>query len=334
MNFWKDLFTPILLSFLSAVIFWIFFSQIPEKKRKRNIRCVLNENIYKICDSLFHILEIPFCPNNYTVSNVQHKLFSGFITEEDFSIALQNKCLNETYKLDEFANSYVCIGNVLEKRIMELDEKIEKLFSFSYYLTEEEIKLLENIRNQLKRYDYTGNAETIVENDRFIPSIPNVAYMANNFFTVYGFFLKLLKLVTKGEYTANDLRFRNILILYTQGKYKKVINFIKKYKKFSDEILYNMYTMLAYYHINNKEKFLKYAELVLQNKPNIISYRNYIIEVYNDTKFKELLLLRYSQAEIDIFLKTYEDEQNYYNKIWENNKLLKKVYENKMNKNA
>lgn len=330
-NFINDFLTPILLSIIAAFIFWIFFNLLPEHFRKKNVRRTIEANIYNILTQLFSIIEIPFRPNSYSVSNVQHKIYAGQITEEDFSIALQNKCLNETYLIDENADKFICIGKKLEESIKKLDEKIEKLFSFSYYLTPEEISILEVIRSKLSIYEYNDNAKSVIGKIPLYPVVPNMAYMAHNFFEVYQLYLKLLNLVYENDYECREMCLTFIIMHYNKGEYKKVMKYIKQKKeKFQENIFVDIYTMLCSYKLKNCKKFLKVAEDLLRNKINLVSSRTSIMQVYNCDKFQNLLKKYYSPQEISQFVRAYEDEENRYSSIMEINKQLRLYYEKKI----
>ncbi len=326
--FINDLFTPILLSFISAVIFWMFFNFFPEKCRKRNVRRVLNENIYDICLKIFHIIEIPFCPNEHSPSNMQYKLYAGLVSEDDYFVALQNKCLNKSYLIDENSECYVCIGKCLKRLITELDVKIEKLFNFSYYLSSQEIILLENIRKLLAKYDYDDNAVTVIGTKNLYPIVPNMAYMADNFFTIYTMFLHLLDEILKLKHLTRNSYFTKMFILFGKQKYRQAICFINKDKRFLDKTSKKVYIMLALYKLNRK-RFLSYAEEVLKNKLDLVSYRTVILELYNNQDFKKILSQYYTEDEQRYFEKVCNSEKEIFDRIWKHNIYLKKIYENK-----
>ena len=181
-------------------------------------------------------------------------------------------------------------------------------------------------------YDYKGNSATIVGNQKLVPIVPNISYMAHNFFIVYTLFLSLLELIFNSSYVTKNLYSTSVYILYNKKQYKYVLSFMKKYKKYFDITFYRLYAMLCYYKLNRKDKFLKYAELLLQSKLDIVSYRHHIMDVYASEEFRKILIKYYTQKEISAFIEVCEHEDKLYNNIWQNNKSLREYYAQKLNR--
>ena len=76
------------------------------------------------------------------------------------------------------------IGIELERISKDICTKIEKRSTYYSFLTADEILLLRKISAKLTAYSYTGNATEVVGKSTLRPLIPNLSYMADNFYII------------------------------------------------------------------------------------------------------------------------------------------------------
>ena len=123
--------------------------------------------------------------NNRSPSNYQDKIRGGTLERIDIELGLQNKCINDTYLYyDDIKNDLLPIGEDLYKIMKKIDNTIERIFNFSFYLSSEEILLLEDIRTKLYTYglpDTNKKAIQVVGNIGLRPVNPSISYMTYNF---------------------------------------------------------------------------------------------------------------------------------------------------------
>lgn len=322
---------PIIASIIAAFIFWFFLNYIPEKTRKKKIRPRLECLIYKLYNNLFFFIECPFRLNNHSASYYQHKIKGGKITIEDFRIALQNKCLNDSYKYDENASKFICIGEVLSKQYKQLNTCIERVFDFHMYLTADEILLFEEIRTNIEKYSFDGNANIKIGTQILHPIVPNIAYMDQNFTDLYSLFLLLQELILKYSFVNKDMLNSKTIIYYDIERYKKCVSFIKKKYK-NNKHFSNVFLAKSYYRLEKYAKFLKISEFLFVNKLDIISNRDFIHTASSYKPFNELLNKYYSKEKIKQMQDTLESEEKLNADILIQNRYLKDYYDNKVNK--
>ena len=92
---------PVLLSLISALIFWITFSYYPEKKREKKIRPIVELDLLNIYKSLFSIFDTIMRHQENSPSDYQSVIRSGALSFNDIKLGIQNKCLNSNYLYDE-----------------------------------------------------------------------------------------------------------------------------------------------------------------------------------------------------------------------------------------
>jgi hypothetical protein len=85
---------PLILSLISALIFWITFSHIPNRNRRKKLRPVLELDVFQVYNSLFSLFDLIMRHSENSPSNYQNNIRGGLLTQTDIELGLQNKCLN------------------------------------------------------------------------------------------------------------------------------------------------------------------------------------------------------------------------------------------------
>ena len=228
--------TSIGTSIVAAIIFWLFFNYLPEKLRYNKIRPKLEYDIYEICSSLFHFIEIPLRGNMHSPVHNQSKVFAGMCSLNDFELALYTKCLNDSYKFDEVSSKLLPIGEQLETLSLDICQKAQQLYVFNQYLTAKEILLLRKATVKLRTYSYNSVAATEIGNQTLYPVNPTISYMYRNLHELYLLFLQLQEIVFKYKKiddTINDsiktnISSRRIMNYCHRGEYKQCLKYAKK----------------------------------------------------------------------------------------------------------
>lgn len=214
----------IVTSIIAAVLFWMVFDYIPKKRKYNKIRPLVDNYIYWTQFYLWAFLSRPFYYQEGVCINNQRQFNAGLLQEKDFDIALQNKCLNDTYKFDEYKNLFMSIGRKLKLNIDEIDERIRKLRAFLEFMSPEEIMLLEEIAYRLSRQNYDS-----VVLPWSVPLVPNMSQAhAKNMFRIYELFIKLRRRVVQfktvnvfDDVEENQITIQRRIDLYYSGQYKK-----------------------------------------------------------------------------------------------------------------
>lgn len=331
---------PLILSLFSALIFWLVFSYYPTKKRRKQLRPIVEYDIYCVNQGLFSIFDSLFRFNHHSASLFQTDIHSGKLTKKDFYIALQNKCMNETYMYpNEIAQAYLIMGEVLLYRYNQLNETIDKIMNLNEYAYTEELLLLEQIRKNIKTYSLSEksikkNAGSVINGREYKGVVSNLAYMHRTIYELYNLYKSLQEIIfIKSSYQNRNILIHKVQFLYYSERFiecKSVIN--KNNNKYENTELLEHYDILCDY----KLKKLDYdkVEKVLKKKHyegSLVSGREFIGEIIDDSKVLEIVRKHYEESEVNKMFEVLKDEKNTRNVFIESNKLIAKFFEEKDN---
>lgn len=334
-DYLNDFVYQIFVSTVAGIIFWLIFSVLPERKRLKKLRPKLDLDMYLVYTNIFFIFDLVMRPNNHSPSNFQDVIKGNKLTKDDLDLGLQDKCLNESYLYDKnVSNALRPIGKSLFERVKEIDINVEHLFSFSNYLTTEEILLLEKIRKKLLVYnleDYNRSAVSVIGGMELKPVNPSLSYMAQNLSELYRLFIQLQNLVYKNEYSDRDIFISRVQHYYYSEQFKKCQKIIRKeiskYPK--DKNFLDSYFFMSEYRLGKKENSYSLLNNILKEKPHLVSSRGFLDEFLSDEKVKLLLEKYYSENELIELNNVLKKETIFTNAFIEQAKKLKNYYADK-----
>lgn len=310
---------PLLHSLLSAFIFWIVFSVYPQKKRKNQIRPIVEYDLYSIQNGLFSIFDLLFRMNMHSPSQFQAEIRSGKLVKRDFYIALQNKCLNETYLYpDQIKNSYLIIGEELLSRYESIYKLIDKVTNYNEYATTDELLLLEQIRTNLQTYALSeksilSSSTTIIGSQKLQAVVSNLGYMHQSMHDLYKLYMELQKIIfLQSKYQNRDLLIHKVQFLYYSGQYKKCQKAIKRWMNdYPDtESLLSYYGLLCDFNLKktNYDKVKNVLEKKYYNG-SLVSSRDLLKELLADETVNSLIESLYPKEEIDSMQQVMKTEE-------------------------
>ena len=307
---------PILLSLISAFVFWLVFSYLPKNKRYKKIRPIVELELVNCLRGIFTIFDLIMSHREHSPSDFQSSIRSGMLTKNDIKLGLQNKCLNSSYFYDDQIQSVLLIiGPAIYDYSSQVDYLIDKIISFSEYANAEEILLLEEIRAELRKYDFgeeniKRSARNSINGNYYFPAIPAITYRLDNFYTLYGLFIKLQELVLfKNKYYDRGIFLTSIQYLFYSKSYEKCQKLInaKKAKFKEDNSFYDNYYALCEYHLEKTDKFYQLIDLNYKTRPyngSLVSSRGFLKDFINDNKVIEILSKYHSVDEINALKNT------------------------------
>jgi len=330
---------PLLLSIISAIIFWLIFSYIPNKIRYKKIRPIVELYFYHLHNKLFQLFDMILRHNSFSPSFYQDKIYSGTLTEYDFYIGLQNKCLNDTYLYDKFISKYYdVIGEKLLEISKDIENIIEKIINYSEFTKSDELTLLESLRNDLNKYGLlkekiiNEEAGSIINNQRHYPVVSNLYYLRENIYHIYEKYKQIQKIVfEKNSFENRDIAISKVRYFYNTKQYKKCKKFAKKFSKIytKDRILFKFYEILSEFKLKRKINYNILELLLKKYKGNLVSIRSFLKHLLFDEKFQKLLLKYYSDIEISRLKKVIQDEEDKQKQFYERNIQIKNYFEKK-----
>lgn len=310
---------PLLHSLLSAFIFWIVFSVYPQKKRKNQIRPIVEYDLYSIQNGLFSIFDLLFRMNMHSPSQFQAEIRSGKLVKRDFYIALQSKCLNETYLYpDQIKKSYLIIGEELLSRYESIYKLIDKVTNYNEYATTDELLLLEQIRTNLQTYSLNEksilrSSTAIIGGQKLQAVVSNLGYMYQSMYDLYMLYMELQKIIfLQAKYQNRDLLIHKVQFLYYSGQYKKCQKAIKRWMNdYPDtESLMSYYGLLCDFKLKktNYDKVKSVLEKKYYNG-SLVSSRDLLKELLADETVNSLIESLYPKEEIDSMQQVMKTEE-------------------------
>lgn len=162
----------------------------------------------------------------------------------------------------------------------------------------------------------------------FTPKDPSLSYLDDFFFNIYQLRLNLIKLLLSTRAENMSIFLASIGQLKRSGHYDKAIKLVKKQIKKANEsevthLNWILFSLL--YRVNKNYSITFLRDLVISN-PEIISYRDYFLGLFDD---KEVVEVIQSNVPVAVFQRLIQGEsiqqelkQNF---LIANTKLLKLV---------
>jgi hypothetical protein len=292
----------------------------------------------QIYNNLFSIFDLIMKHNKHSPSNYQNIIRGGLLKQNDIKLGLQNKCLNDSYLFDLKINKQlIVIGENIFERSKKIDKLIDKILNLSQYASPDEVILLEQIRQEITKYDYNEkiiqqNAISILNNQKHYPSVPVLYYRENNFYDLYKLYIKLeIIVLNENKYFERNIFINKIQHLFYSKAYTQCKYYINDNKQsfLNDKNLYQGYYMLCEYYLGNKKKSYILLEDLYKNRPysgSLVSSRGILKNISHDNKAMEILANYYSNDEINALKVIITQENKQHNNFVENNKGLLKYF--------
>lgn len=316
----SNILLPILLSVVAAIIFWLVFSYIPEKKRRKKLRPIVELALFDAYKKLFSLFDLVMRHSSHSPSFFQSQIRAGNLSEEEIKLGLQNKCLNESYLYDSrVKDTLLVVGEEILERTLEIDELANKILSFHTYATAEELVLIEKIREKIRVYHFGERhiekpCGTIFNGRMLYPVDPSISYRHRNFFELYEFFCHLQKLVLNHSPIDRSRFIYKMQWLYYTGQYHLCVKLIRKHgRRFKkDSTLYRSYLALSERGRGKMENFYKIIEDTYKSRPyggSLVSSRSIFKGLLGDNKLIEILAQFYSSEEISALMESVKKDR-------------------------
>lgn len=336
----SNILLPILLSVVAAIVFWLVFSYLPEQKRRKKLRPIVEVALFDAYKNLFSLFDLVMRHSSNSPSFFQSKIRAGNLSEEDIQLGLQNKCLNQSYLFDPHVKEVLLVvGEEILDRTLDIDELANKVLSFHTYATAEELILLEKIREKIRVYDFgkrhiKKHCGTEVNGLVYRPVDPSISYRHRNFFELYELFCHLQKLVLNHSPLDRDRFIYKMQWLYYSSQYHLCIKLIQsqegRFKK--DLTLYKNYLALSERGRGRMKAFYKIIEDTYKSRPyggSLVSSRSTFKELLGDNKLLEILAQFHSSEEISALRESIKQDSKHKEAFENANKELTKYFRKK-----
>lgn len=337
---WADqsnILLPILLSVVAAIVFWLVFSYLPERKRRKKLRPIVELALFDTYKKLFSLFDLVMRHSSHSPSFFQSKIHAGNLSVDDIQLGLQNKCLNESYLYDPCVkDALLVVGEEILARTLDIDQLANKVLNFHTYSTAEELVILEKIREKIRVYHFGERhiekpCGTIINGQVLLPVDPSISYRHRNFFELYELFCHLQKLVLNHSPLDRDRFIYKIQCLYYSGQYYSCVKLIQaqggRFKK--DSTLYRNYLALSEHGRGRTKAFYKIIEDTYRARPHdgsLVSSRDTFRELLGDKKLIEILAQFHSSEEISALKESVEKDRKIKEAFENANQVLAKYF--------
>lgn len=339
----REILVAVVTSLIASFIFWIFFNYIPEKRRYNKVRPKVEFDIYEIYVKLGSYINIALQINEYSRYFPFDRIKTGQVTKEDFELWLQNKCLSPDYQFDEMKDKLMPVGEALEKSAIEICSKIEKCATYFSFMSADEILILRKISAKVATYSYDMPAEEKVGKSTLRVVIPNIAYMAENFYDLSKMYVALQNIVWSykkidrsiNKYLVGDFDFNEAQKYYANGEFKKCLKYLKKSKYAAEEsklvlqfkVYYNLkkiskaaVTLKSYFNCSSNTKTILYS---------IFGDTHIDLTSFDDSLW-DIILQNCSEIDIVEVIESVEITQRIEKQGLENAREIKAFYEERL----
>ena len=341
----SNILLPIILSVIAAIIFWLVFSYLPERKRSKKLRPIVELALFEAYKQLFSLFDLVMSHASHSPSFFQSEIRAGNLSEDDIRLGLQNKCLNKSYLYDPHVkDSLLVVGEKILDLTLNIDDLANRVLSFHTYATAEELVLFEKIREKIRVYHFgkrhiEKSCETIIDGRVLRPLDPSISYRSHNFFELYELFCHLQKLVLNHSPLDRERFIWKMQWLYYSGQYRLCVKLIKnqgnRFKK--DSTLYRNYLALSERERGRMKTFYKIIEGTYKSRPyggGLVYSRGTFKELLGDNKLIEVLAQFHSSEEISALKKSVNKDREH-KKAFENaNQELSKYFKEKVGNTA
>lgn len=333
----SNILLPILLSVVAAIIFWLVFSYLPERKRRKKLRPIVELALFDAYKQLFSLFDLVMRHSSNSPSFFQSKIRAGNLSEDDIQLGLQNKCLNESYLYDpRVEEALLVVGEEILDRTLDIDELANKVLSFHTYATAEELVLLEKIREKIRVYHFgerhiEKSCGTTINGQVLRPVDPSISYRHRNFYELYELFCHLQQLVLNHSPLDRDRFIYKMQWLYYSGQYRLCVKLIKtqgnRFRKYST--LYRNYLALSERGRGRMKAFYKIIEDTYKSRPyggSLVSSRSTFEELLGDNKLIEILAQFHSSEEISALRESVKQDRKHKEAFENANQVLAKYF--------
>lgn len=308
---------PIFSSIVAGLIFWLIFSFLPERKRKKSFGIGIFNDLLLLNGQIFSYFDFLLRHTERSPSFFQEKIHACSLSKDELSLALQNKVISKDYLYDQAANQMLIVGEELINKVSEIDVVINRLYSFNYFLSSQEIKLLRSIYGNI--HTYMPYVESNIHRDKaLVPVNPSISFMAHSAYALQENYREFRKLVfSRKDCLERDFYLSKILRLYNLCEYKDCIkecNFsVKEFPQ--DANFFKLRIIECYYAINKKDKVYKLLREYPLSSDDLIGFRNILSPLLTDSEIEKIVIEKTSLVALnamkDIVIKESAGLENF-----------------------
>ncbi|WP_047518336.1 hypothetical protein [Methylophilus sp. Q8] len=318
---------PIISSIFSGFIFWLIFSYLPERKRKQSFGLGVLNDLRTLNMHIFHYFDYLLRHRDNSPSYFQDKIQACSLTYDELTVGLKNKVISSDYLYDSaVADNFLLVGEELVRKVSEIDIVINRLYSFNYFLSPNEVTLIRSIYANLHKY--MPYIESSFTRGKYYPADPTVSFLAHSAKDLQEDFKKLRGIIFANKLKDKDFLVAKILQLFHSENYTACIKECKKGIKIfkAESPFYEMLLIRCYVCSDKSQKAYELLNHFNFKDSDLVSYRHMINPLLSDPHIESIILNKTSLEALtkmkSVTQREYEDKENFLKQ----NNLLKERY--------
>lgn len=300
---------PIISSIFAGIIFWFIFSYIPERKRRISFGAGVFNDLLVLNSQIFSYFDLLLRFQKNSPSNFQDKIHGCSLSEDEIKLGLQNKIISQSYiEKSPIAHHFLSIGNEILTAATKMDVVIERLYSFNYFLSAQEVQLIRDMHEKIHRY--VPYIESNIDRAEALPVNPTLAFMIGTLLPLQIDYSKFRKLIFKKNLMDRDYVISKIQRLFHCGYYKECIAECKKWILIApfDSSLHASYLVRCYVLTNQSNRAYELLKKLLEDGIDLISYRNSLHPLLSDTVALEMITKKFGHEGVSQMRQLVENE--------------------------
>ncbi|MDR2062457.1 MAG: hypothetical protein LBQ29_13765 [Acinetobacter sp.] len=325
-NIKKEIGLPVFLSVIAGIIFWIIFQVIPTINRRKQLRPKIDKDLMNISSTMIHMVQLSLLHNENPVSFFNKELSNGTLTKEAINIGLYNKSLNNDHLVGVFSRNIV-IGEEIYIHTKKIEERIERILYFNEQLSINEIMILEEIYQNIKKYDlsdFNRKYETTISGITYTAADPTLSHLSDFFFKIYQLRERLDRVIALSNNNDISIFYKKISFLKQDKKFKTAIQLIqKRLKRASNDDESLKWNLFDLYYLYDKKQALSILNQLVNQNTSLVSYRGYLRDYIEDENVLRILENNSSRDKVQYLLSTIKNEDQAKAHLLELNTMLK-----------
>jgi len=289
---------PVFSSIVAATIFWILFAYIPERAKKRGFGVGITNDLLILNSHIFGYFDFFLKFHKHSPSVFQDKIHSSTLSRDDLNVALQNKVIIPIQLSNAAIQAkLIAVGVDLMKMVASIDEVINRLYAFNYFLSSKEVALLRNIYEKIHRY-IPYIEMSIIESHRRdahpLPVNPSLTFMAEVLLELQEDFRQLRSIVFSNRSTERSYVVSKIQWQFYSGQHKACAKECRRaIRAFpADSSLQTLYLIRCCLSLNQKSLAYLLLNDFVKSNANYISHRDLLYPLLSDPIALEIMQKR------------------------------------------
>lgn len=285
---------PLISSVVAGIIFWLIFSVLPSRQRRKSFRLVIDKDFLDLHGKINTLYSTFLRPSAHWPSLHQRSTLNQTLGFEELRIALANKMFWPAENIrNSLASHFLLIGEEVKEHIEKTEKTIDRLYTFNYFLSAHDVDLLNKIHSKL--LSIAQSAKPVQLPPGAILANPTCSNMVYSLIELQSLYRKLSECVFELKIDSEDFYKSKATRQYHQDSFKKCIKTCvtlkKEYpnnSKFADFL-----TAICTYKLGKKQKAYELFSKAISVEHSIFGWQEEVLPLAEHDLTLETILLKH-----------------------------------------